>query len=210
MTILRTMFYVAVVAFLVSWVYPAKAAKIVPICTTIKSNIICAVQLPESISSVDNYKAFYETLRGMEKNDSIVIRMSGFGGSAHLMMKISSAIRASKGMTTIEVIGPVYSAHAFISMSAKQLLIRDYTFFMFHRLRTSSMGEANVSEAEMCRAAVQIDKCMANTKAMLVAFHDTLLRNGLKKIFTKSEMKSFLGGYDVYIQGHEMRRRLSK
>lgn len=204
--------FAAIVAmFLLALTARTHAVTVKPVCKDLGQNRFhCEVTFPRTIVSTDNYSRFYKMLKVVGKGDTVVINLSGFGGNAHLMLELGNAIKSSRALTIAKVTGPVYSAHAFLALTTNKLEAGQLTFLMFHKMRSSTGGLTNITPAEMCRSEIKIERCIANTKSMQDAFHKVLLDNKLRDILTKEELKKFHDGYDVYLLGSDIMRRLSR
>lgn len=153
---------------------------------------LCDVDFSETIQSSDKYMSVFSLLKKAGPFDVITLHLEGYGGDALTATKMYNAIQASSATVIASVEGPVYSAHAVISMAPKTIHIWPGVLFMFHDVQ---MSNQNTLGAEATRNA----------------FHEVLVKE-LQGVATQDELNTILttsGEGEVYILGPDMEQRLA-
>lgn len=172
----------------------------------------CEIYLESTIQEQDKYIGFEDVLDTATSDMDIRIHLRGNGGNVDTTMMLANAIRYSKAKTTMVIDGPVYSAHAVLAFVGKNIEIRLPTVFMFHR-PADSKGRMG---ADICENEVGTDRGQ-DLKQKCVDVMVTLDHNFMQlfdetgaKFLTKEELFKMQLGYDVFIDGNEMAKRVQQ
>ena len=144
---------------------------------------LAPTMLPYQDNDPVDFNHLIDLLNTAEKYDTIRIHLNGFGGAVFLEDQIDMAIKNSKAKVITILDGNVYSAHAFLFLSAKhhEYTRLDYTF-MVH------LGNVCEQPQEFGRLDVKNQNIR--------------IFGAVVKLLTKDELKSFLSCQDVYLTGN--------
>lgn len=176
----------------------------------------CNGVLSNTIESSEQYLKLGMMIRSLPSDWKVNIQLDGFGGDMDSVYYFYNTIKKSEAKVTLEVVGPVYSAHAFLAMAGDSLEIDDLAFFMFHKpaIYNPETKEFELSNT-ICRIAKGKDrgqpqegKCIERMKAN-DKMYDKFFEEKVKPFLTKEELIKYEIGEDVYISGEEIKRRLT-
>lgn len=170
----------------------------------------CDVYLGNKIEEdITGYVPFLQLLRTSTTNDTIRVHLSGKGGVMSTTRVIISAIRASKAKVITVAMGPVQSAHAYIAISGNHIVIRDLSYFMFHRGSLYGKNEqiCGTLKGETDRTLSSYGKCKY-TINKLNEFDEKFVRGILKNVLTKEEIEAIVKGKDILFAADEMKKKL--
>lgn len=177
---------------------------------------LCDVYFMSSIGAEDNYISLYKLLESAAPGQHINLHLSGNGGYMSAVYHLANAIELSKAEITTIVEGPVYSAHAFISMFGRHVKIANNALFMFH-LPAVKVGEDNILPEASCivlsghfdRGIDAVQKCVQSEHAEQAMF-DRLFYTYVSKYLTSQEIKGLYAGENIIVPGHDMDLRIHK
>lgn len=96
------------------------------------SDTTCNVYMDDQIYGQNDYLRLFYLLDNATKDTKITFHLSGYGGDAASMITLGNHIRASEAEVTMNVEGPVYSAHANLALCGDKLKVVGTVFLMFH------------------------------------------------------------------------------
>ena len=147
------------------------------------------------VGDPQNYIPMIETLDSCEENDVVNIRINTVGGNLDTAISIIHAIRRSKAKVIGHADGYVYSAGSAILFSCPNLVINEYSSFMFHDANHGIFGKLN--ETYVSVGAVK--------DILSRIYHDVY-----SSVFTKEEIESILEGKDVYLNADQVLERINQ
>ena len=141
-------------------------------------------------------------LRDAQKGDVINIHISGPGGQVDTVFLLINAVKASKAYVRMIVEAPSYSGDAYLATVGNELVMRPYSFLMFH---TSSMYGLD------CTAMAGTDRTVPNSEHCQ-AFMKTHLGEVEKFLdnvpfLLEDEKAAIKTGHDIYITSEELNNR---
>jgi hypothetical protein len=170
----------------------------------------CHVYLKTEIQGPDAYVDVEYLLDTSGADKTIYVHLRGHGGAVEGAIALVNAMRNSEANVVTVVEGPVYSAHAFLAMAGKQIIVRYPSSFMFH---IPANGEGKSGDA-ICDGQTGVDrgqdvhqKCLDYSHSLDRQFEYlyTLL---VKPYLTDKENEKYHEGWDVYVQGNELAKRI--
>lgn len=177
---------------------------------------ICNVYLSSSIGEESNYIDLYSLIENAPEGQTIRIHLSGNGGQMSAVYHLANAIAQSKAEIDTIVEGPVYSAHAFITMLGHKIIIMPNSQFLFH-LPGVQIDKNNgaVLPDQSCilflgktdRGQDLMQKCLDLNRGEQAIF-DRMFKVYIAPFLTTDEQIRVYQGYDVYIDGLEMQKRI--
>lgn len=160
------------------------------------------IRLEQEVWTPSLYKHISRVLDEAKTGDKIVFHLSGFGGREDTMFQLLNNIKSSKANVVMEVEAPVYSAYAYLAANGPTLIMKPYTFLMFH---FSSILAADCSkEVGLDRGISKQFKC-EQFKAVDIALGTRMLNN--TPILTQAEKQQILNGGDVYLTSEVVNAR---
>lgn len=169
----------------------------------------------DSIGDHNNYLNIIKDISLAPEGTVITIHLAGYGGNMDTTVHLVNAIEESKATINVIVEGPVYSAHAFLAMTGKNIRVMDSSLLMFHRPAMKVNGEYTSDVRAICAGEKELSdrgqsaytKCLDQQKAVTRLFE----RFAAKYVYpylTQQEIENYRNGHDVYIDGPEMQRRI--
>lgn len=132
-------------------------------------------------------------LRGVEEQDSIVIRINSPGGRFDIAAQIINAIRECKGQVIAVIEQECASAATMIFLACSQWQVQPFAEMMIHNASYGAGGKAHEVSAR-------------------VRYHDTTFSNILREIYkgflSEEEIEDVLKGQDIYLTSEEILARL--
>lgn len=178
---------------------------------------VCNVYLTNSIGDENKYIDLYNLIENAPEGQTIRLHLSGNGGYMSTVYHLANAIAQSKAEIDTIIEGPVYSAHAFISMLGRKITILPSSQFLFHLPAIELQTGVTVLPYQSClmyngdtdRGQDAEQKCIDVNKGEQAIF-DKLFDLYMRPYLTKDEAARVYQGYDVIISGIEMQKRLTK
>lgn len=172
--------------------------------------------LSDSIGDNNNYLELIKAIEVAPEKSTIKLHLAGYGGNLDTTVHLINAIERSKANVEIVVEGPVYSAHAFLSMVGNKREISANSLLMFHLPAVSINGEYVSDTNVICsgekekkdRGQSAYTKCINQMNTLNKVF-DRIVSRYVYPYLTKSEIEDYKAGKDVYVDGIEMQRRIN-
>jgi ATP-dependent protease ClpP protease subunit len=120
----------------------------------------------------------------VQDNDKVLIRLGSYGGSTQSSTAIVNAMKACKGLISVSIEAPSYSAACDIALAADFLVLQPYTFLMFHNFSDSARGKGN----ELKTGVINTDRLSAS-----------LTKDLYSPFLTKGEISDILNDKDIYV-----------
>src|SRR6266542_2756749 len=79
------------------------------------------------------YNKLVKLLNSLQPSDKIILKFKGEGGDSDAMFQLIRAIKTSHGDVTTSAVGYVYSAHAYLSVAGKHIILKPGYDMLFHR-----------------------------------------------------------------------------
>lgn len=156
------------------------------------------VILKSEIKTQEEFMYLLDILHNASKTDTVIFHIAGYGGDGQTMDVLINNIKTTKAHTIMIVEGPSYSAHAFLAVSGDELLMREYSFLMFHTVSLYGFDCSVIPGLDRTRPVSE--KC----EQMMTAIIDESNRLIDSIAFlTLEEKENLKTGYDVYITSHE-------
>lgn len=177
----------------------------------------CEVYLSSTIWDQAKYRQIFLLIENSPSTQDINIHLAGNGGDMNSVVYFYNAIKKSKSKVTMVVEGPVYSAHAFLSMVGTSIDIADGSFFMFHKpaVYNSKINEF-VSPLLICKVLYGkkdreqdlVKKCedRMNNEGYI---YTKIFESTFYKYLTKDEIDNINKGDDIFIKSDDMRKRIN-
>jgi Protease subunit of ATP-dependent Clp proteases len=178
----------------------------------------CTLIMSQSIAETSEYLKLGTTIREMPSNIRIDVYLDGYGGDILGMLYLCNSIKYSKAEIVGHVVGPVYSAHAMLLFSFKEIVIDDDAFLMLHRpaIFDPKKKEYILTNNDVCddvkgldRGKSMRDKCILQNNA-INKMYNKFFEEHIKKFLTEDELSRYQEGYDVYINGTDMQKRIEE
>lgn len=166
----------------------------------------CDVFLTTKIGDQGSYLSLFTLFQTAKEGDQIRLHMNGYGGKVDTTVQFINEMKSSKALVTTIVEGPVYSAHAFISIAGTHVVIRPGAMFLFHD--TSALGNTcDDQKGHKDRGTDAYPKCLEDIQMHILTF-EAFLKSTLGSLLTDKEYKHMFAGGQIYITGPEMQKRL--
>lgn len=154
---------------------------------------------------------FSHTLQKAKVTDKVILHLDGYGGRVDNTQMLLSAIQNTDACVETHVEGPVYSAHAILSVAGDRIMVTNNGLFMFHR--SSLYGNAEQlcksHEGRQDRTQSAKDKCHKMYEA-LIKLDRKMMIDLLHKVLSADDLKAVLDGHDVYITKHGLLKQLQE
>jgi len=131
--------------------------------------------------------------------------LSGYGGEGFTMFQLINDIKKSKAYTVMIVEAPVFSAHAYLATSGRELIMLPYSFLMFHTM--SGYGKDCTLEEGTDRTVSNVEHCQALMDTMNNLDNSFISDT---PILTAEEKVQIMTGHDVYITPEVYKERARK
>lgn len=175
--------------------------QIVTITTGIIRNQI-DIRLPSELKEEDTVRGVIKALQEAGPLDKVIFHMAGQGGEVETVELLINNIKACKAHVVMIVEAPVYSGHAYISLSGDELIMWPYSYLMLH---TSSIYGHDCSlETGEDRTVSNTEHCQAFMDAHMALINKLLLNF---KILTTQEVTSIMSGHDFYLSADQYNLR---
>ena len=208
MKIVKILVIVAAATFFVSRCHADGVASF----TAVKEVDGYSVYFSNNIQQSDFYTNLY-ILMIQNQPENVYLYLSGYGGRIDAIQDILNIKKRFNIKFHAKVYGSVYSAHALLALNSDTIeAYNDKTFFMLHRPAIGNKLPINNCEKfwfwEKDRGQPKIDKCMKRVLNEERIFNSIVLPN-IYKYMTKSEIKDYEKGKDIYITWETLKKRIS-
>ena len=151
--------------------------------------------LSGSIESPEEYVTWFEIMRNAGENDAIQIHINSPGGDLFTAIQFLRAIADTPAHVICSVEGACMSAATMIFLSADSFEVSEHSMFMFH----------NYSSATFGKGGEMYDNIVHERK-----WSEHLLRRIYADFLQEPEIASLLDNKDIWMDGEEVLKRLSK
>jgi membrane-bound ClpP family serine protease len=160
------------------------------------------IRMNDTIKTVDTAKTIGRILQDAHPGDRVVFHLSGYGGSVDTVLYIINNIQITKALVIMSVEGPVYSGHAYLSLSGHVLQMTKYSFIMLH---TSTVVDLNCETVGgLDRGHPASDKCSQYKKANVDLINKVISN---LPYLTTVEKAAIIEGNDVYLTPEDIDSR---
>lgn len=151
--------------------------------------------LSGNIESPDEYISWFEIMRNAGENDAIQIHINSYGGDLFTAIQFLRAIADTNAHVICSVEGACMSAATMIFLAADSYEVSEHSIFMFHNYSGGTFGKGG----EM------IDQIQHERK-----WSQHLMKRIYSEFLTEAEIASILDNKDMWMDGEEVLKRLSK
>jgi ATP-dependent protease ClpP protease subunit len=170
------------------------------LCSTVSD-----IRLRKELKDTDSINDILKVLQEAQAGDVINFHLAGVGGQVDTFILLRNSVQQSKAHVRMIVEAPVYSAHAFLSVSGNELIMMPNTYLMFHT--SSGYGVDCTKQTGEDRAVSNAEHCQSFLNTHLANFEQIIDSINLLTLDEKIAIKT---GHDVYITDSEYNRRTSK
>lgn len=179
---------------------------------------ICDIYFIKDIKETDKYLEAIYLLDSSKSDVTLNLHVSGSGGPLSTIYYLYNSIKSSRANINTDIDGPVYSADAFLAMMGTHINIKPVAFFMFHSPGVyNNETKEYVSPESICvqykgtfdRGQDGEKKCLDNME-FLSNINQIIFKDKIYPYLTSEEILKIQQGYDVYISGEDMNKRLNK
>jgi ATP-dependent protease ClpP protease subunit len=156
---------------------------------------IITIYLSGEIGSAENYIGAFETIRHASDNDIVKFNINSPGGDLFTTIQFIRAITECKAMVIASAEGACMSAATMIFLSADRFEISEHCLFMFHNYSGGTFGKGG----EM------YDQLINERK-----WSEKIIQKCYEGFLTEAEIRSILENKDIWMEGEEVMKRLSK
>lgn len=151
--------------------------------------------LSGQIEEPSEYISWFEIMRNAGETDVIQIHINSYGGDLFTAIQFLRAIADTQAHVICSVEGACMSAATMIFLSADTFEVSEHSIFMFHNYSGGTFGKGG----EM------IDQLVHERK-----WSQHLLNRIYKEFLEESEISALLENKDIWMDGEEVLKRLSK
>lgn len=151
--------------------------------------------LSGTIESADEYIEWFDIIRNSSDTDIIKIYINSYGGDLFTAIQFMRVLRETQAAIVVSVEGACMSAATMIFLCADQIEVSEHSMFMFHNYSGGTFGKGG----EM------LDQLMHER-----AWSEKMLRDVYSDFLTEKEIESMLNNKDIWMDGHEVVKRLEK
>jgi ATP-dependent protease ClpP protease subunit len=151
--------------------------------------------LSGSIDGPEEYVSWFELMRNAGEHDAIQIHINSYGGDLFTAIQFLRAIADTEAHVICSVEGACMSAATMIFLAADSFEVSEHSIFMFHNYSGGTFGKGG----EM------IDQLQHERK-----WSQHLLQRIYKEFLTEGEINSLLDNKDIWMDGEEVLKRLTK
>lgn len=151
--------------------------------------------LSGTVGPAEEYVEWFDTIRNASQNDIVKIYINSYGGDLFTAIQFTRVLNETQATVLMSVEGACMSAATMIFMLADQVEVSDYSMFMFHNYSGGTIGKGG----EM------LDQLIHER-----AWSENLLRTLYEDFLTEKEITSMLDNKDLWMDGHEVVKRLEK
>ena len=151
--------------------------------------------LSGTIESSDEYIEWFDIIRHATQNDVIKIFINSYGGDLFTAIQFLRVLGETEAKIVVSVEGACMSAATIIFMCGHQFEVSEHSMFMFHNYSSGVMGKGGEMFDQLQHERVWSEK---------------LLRDIYSDFLTEKEITSILDSKDIWMDGDEVIKRLSK
>jgi len=151
--------------------------------------------LSGQIEEPSEYISWFEIMRNAGETDVIQIHINSYGGDLFTAIQFLRAIADTQAHVICSVEGACMSAATMIFLSADTFEVSEHSIFMFHNYSGGTFGKGG----EM------IDQLVHERK-----WSQHLLNRIYKEFLEEGEISALLENKDIWMDGEEVLKRLSK
>ena len=151
--------------------------------------------LSGNIESPEEYISWFEIMRNAGDNDAIQIHINSYGGDLFTAIQFLRAIADTSAHVICSVEGACMSAATMIFLAADSFEVSEHSIFMFHNYSGGTFGKGG----EM------IDQIQHERK-----WSQHLMKRIYADFLTEPEIASLLDNKDLWMDGEDVLKRLSK
>lgn len=151
--------------------------------------------LSGTIESADEYIEWFDIIRHATQNDIIKIFINSYGGDLFTAIQFLRVLGETDANIVVSVEGACMSAATILFMCGHQFEVSEHSMFMFHNYSSGVMGKGGEMFDQLQHERVWSEK---------------LLRDIYSDFLTEKEITSILDNKDIWMDGDEVIKRLSK
>lgn len=151
--------------------------------------------LSGNIEEPGEYIAWFEVMRNAGENDVIQLHINSYGGDLFTAIQFLRAIADTNAHVICSVEGACMSAATMIFLAADTFEVSEHSIFMFHNYSGGTFGKGG----EM------IDQIQHERK-----WSQHLMKRIYGEFLTETEIASILDNKDLWMDGEEVLKRLTK
>lgn len=151
--------------------------------------------LSGTIEASDEYIEWFDIIRNSSDTDIIKIYINSYGGDLFTAIQFMRVLRETQAGIVVSVEGACMSAATMIFMCADQIEVSEHSMFMFHNYSGGTFGKGGEMLDQLMHEKVWSEK---------------LLRDVYSDFLTEKEITSMLENKDIWMDGHEVVKRLEK
>jgi ATP-dependent protease ClpP protease subunit len=136
--------------------------------------------------------------------DTIVFHIAGDGGEVDATMGLLNDVKTTKAHTIMIVERPSYSGDAFLAVAGDELIMKPYTYLLFHTSSGYGMDCSKEEGIDKAETNAQICQDMLNMHLYNLNKFITEI-----KILTPDERVAVMTGHTVLIHADEINKRQS-
>jgi ATP-dependent Clp protease protease subunit len=156
---------------------------------------LITIYLCGEITEPENYIGAFEAIRYAGENDIVKFNINSPGGDLFTTIQFIRAIAECKAMVVASAEGACMSAATMIFLSADKYEISEHCLFMFHNYSGGTMGKGG----EMYDHIVNERK-----------WSEKIVHRVYDGFLTDAEIQSILDNKDIWMEGEEVMKRLTK
>jgi ATP-dependent protease ClpP protease subunit len=149
--------------------------------------------ITDEIKEPDVYMELIQTLKSADPQDTIFIYLNTPGGSLYTTIQIMSAITSSQAKVITCLEGQACSAGTFIFLAGDTKIVNPHCTFMVHNYSQGASGKGN----EIVSHVNYMDR-----------YFKRLAEDVYTEFLTKTELESVIKGDDMWMDSHELVKRL--
>lgn len=151
--------------------------------------------LSGTIESSDEYIEWFDMIRHATKNDIVKIFINSYGGDLFTAIQFLRVLGETEATIIVSVEGACMSAATILFMCGHQFEVSEHSMFMFHNYSSGVMGKGGEMFDQLQHERVWSEK---------------LLRDIYSDFLTEKEISAILDNKDIWMDGDEVIKRLSK
>lgn len=149
--------------------------------------------LSGEIESSDEYISWFDTIRHAGENDVIKIYINSYGGDVFTAIQLMRALKETPASIVMSVEGACMSAATMVFLCGQAFEVSEHSMFMFHNYSGGAVGKGGEMLDQL-----QHEK----------SWSERLLHKIYEDFLTKEEIESMLNNKDIWMDGHEVVKRL--
>ena len=151
--------------------------------------------LSGTIESADEYLEWFDIIRNASKNDVVKIYINSYGGDLFTTIQFLRVLQDSEATILVSVEGACMSAATLVFMCGHGFEVSEHSMFMFHNYSSGVMGKGGEMFDQLKHER---------------AWSEKLMRDVYSDFLTEKEIVSILDNKDIWMDGEEVIKRLSK